>query len=131
MVAVRCEEFHAKRVDRSKKRATERFHGFERKAGFENSLPCTLLHFVSGSVRVSDNHKLWQPFKGALSILRHLNDAVGNRARFTGAGGSDHRKIAIQIARKSLSRGFVGNRRHFASSSSLTVKARCVSAHFS
>ena len=87
---MRCEELHAKRVDSSKKRATERFYGFERKPGFEDPLPRPLLHFIGGAVRVSDNHKLGQPFKRMLSIFRHLNDAVGDRARFSGAGRSDH-----------------------------------------
>jgi hypothetical protein len=90
MMSMRREELHAKGVDSSKKRATECFHGFERKAGFENPLPRALLHLISGAVRVSDNHKLRQPFKRTLSIFRHLNDAVGDGARFAGAGGSDH-----------------------------------------
>jgi hypothetical protein len=90
MMSMRRQELHAKRVDRSKKRATERFNGFEWKAGFENLLPRALLHFISGPIRVSDNHKLRQPFGRALPILRYLNDAIGDRAGFAGAGGSDH-----------------------------------------
>jgi hypothetical protein len=90
MMSMRRQELHAKRVDRSKKRATERFDSFEWKAGFENPLARALLHFISGTIRVSGNHKLRQPFKRALPIFRYLYDAVGDRARFAGAGGSDH-----------------------------------------
>jgi hypothetical protein len=73
-----CEELHAKRVDRSKKRATERFHCFERKTGFQDPLPCALLHFISGAVRVSNDHKLREPFKRTLSIFRNLDYAIGD-----------------------------------------------------
>jgi hypothetical protein len=63
MVSVRGQELHAKCVDRSKKCATERFHSLEREAGFENPLSRALLHFISGPVRVSDNHELREPFQ--------------------------------------------------------------------
>ena len=59
--------------------------GRRRHRGLENPLPCALLHFISGAVRVSNDHKLRQPLKRTLSIFRNLNDPIGDRARFSGA----------------------------------------------
>ena len=126
---MRREQFHAKRVDRSEERAAKRFHGFQRQPRFENLSSCSLLHFIGGAICVGDDDELRQPFERTLLIFRDLNNAIGNRARFARAGRSYDRQIAVQLASKSLPRGFVGNGCHFASSGS--ANAGWVSTHLS
>src|SRR5882724_5362628 len=116
-------------MNRSKKRATERLHGFQRQPGFEDSLSRSLLHFIGSAIRVGNDHELRQRFERTLWTARDVDDPIGDRACFSRAGRSDDREIAVQFAGKSLSRSFVGNRRHFTSSSSST-NAGWVSAHF-
>ena len=131
MMSMHREQLHAKRMDGSEKRAAKRFHGFQRQAGFENSLARSLLHFIGSAIRVSHDNKLRQPFKRALPIFRDLNDPISDRARFSRASGSDDGEVAIQFLNESLPRGIVGNRRHFACSSSSSTNAGWVSVHFS
>src|ERR1700736_3465167 len=129
-MTMRREQLYTKRVDRSKKRAPKCFDRFERQSGFENALPCALLHFISGAVCISDDHELRQPFRRALSILCDRNDSIGDRARFAGAGGSDHRKVEIQFTGEAPTRLLIGDRGHFDSSSASSEKAGWVRIHF-
>ena len=117
-------------MDRSKKRTTERFHGFQRQAGFEDSLSRSLLHFIGSAIRVGNDHELRQRFECTLWTARDVDDPIRDCACFSRAGRSDDREIAVQFASKSLSRAFVGNHRHFTSSSSSSTNAGWVSAHF-
>ena len=66
MMSMRREQFHAEGMNRSEKRATERFHGFQRQAGFEDSLSRSLLHFIGSAIRVGNDHELRQPFERTL-----------------------------------------------------------------
>src|SRR5437867_2054153 len=116
-------------MNRSEKRAAERFHGAQRQFGFEDLLARSLLHFVGSAIRVSDDYELRQPFESALWTSRDLDDPIGDRACLARPGRGDDREIAVQFVSKSLPRCFVGNRRHFASPSSST-NAGWVSAHF-
>src|SRR4029453_7787238 len=117
-------------MNRSKKRATERLHGFQRQPSFEDSLSRSLLHFIGRAIRVGNNHELRQRFERTLWTAPDVDDSIGDRACFPRAGRSDDREIAVQFASKSLSRAFVDNRRHFTSSSSSSTNAGWVSAHF-
>src|SRR5437867_4049703 len=117
-------------MNRSEKRAAERFHGVQRQFGFEDLLSGSLLHFIGSAIRVGNDHELRQPFERMLWMSRNLNDSISDRACLSRAGRSDDRKIAIQFASKSLPRCFVGNRCHFASSSSSSTNAGWVSSHF-
>jgi hypothetical protein len=82
-------------MNRSKKRATERFHGFQRQAGFEDSLSRSLLHFIGSAIRVRNDHELGQPFERTLWTPRDFNDPIGDRACFPRARRSDDRKVVI------------------------------------
>src|SRR5438552_1937110 len=117
-------------MNRSEKRATERFHDVQRQSGFEDLLACPLLHFIRSAIRVGNDHELRQPFERMLWTSRDFDNPIGDRARFSGARRSDERKVAVQFASKSLSRCFVGNRRHVTSSSSSSTNGGWVSAHF-
>src|SRR5205814_8070609 len=92
MMSMRREQFHAEGMNRSEKRATERFHGFQRQASFEDSLSRALLHFIGCAIRVGNDHELWQPFERTLWTARHFDDPIGDRARFPGTRRSDDRK---------------------------------------
>ena len=59
---MRREQFHAEGMNRSKKRATERFHGFQRQARFEDLLSRSLLHFIGSAICVGNDDELRQPF---------------------------------------------------------------------
>ena len=63
---MRREQFHAEGMNCSEKRATERFHGFQRQVGFEDSLSRSLLHFIGSAIRVGNDHELRQPFERTL-----------------------------------------------------------------
>jgi hypothetical protein len=76
-------------MNRSEKRAAERFHGVQRQFGFEDLLARSLLHFIGSAIRVSDDHELRQPFESALWTSRDLDDPIGDRACFTRARRSD------------------------------------------
>jgi hypothetical protein len=115
-MAMRREQFHAKGVDRSERRAAKRFHRFQRQSRFENLSSRSLLHFIGGAICVSDDDELRQPLKRTRPIFRDLDNAIGNRARFARAGRSYNREIAVQFAGKSPPRGFVGNGCHLVSS---------------
>src|SRR5207253_5813101 len=129
-MAVRGQQLYTEGVNRSEERAAKCFHSFEGQSRFQNSLPGALLHFVRGAIRVSDDDQLRQPFGGALSIFRDLNDAVGDRARLTGAGRSDDRKILIELGSKTSPRLLVSNFGHFVSSSVGMENAGWVNTHF-
>src|SRR5581483_448613 len=95
VVPMPCKEVHAKGMDGSKTRATERLHSFERQTGFQNPLPCALLHLVRCAVRVCDNHKLGEPFNGSSPISRDVDDTVSDGASLSRPGRSNHRKISM------------------------------------
>src|SRR5947199_1758779 len=130
-MSVRREEFHAKRVDRSKKRTAKRFHDLQRQPGFEDSLARSLLHFIGSAIRVGYNNELRQPFERALPIFRDFNDPISDRLSLARASGSDDREVSIQFPNKSLACVVIGNGRHFACPSSSSTNAGWVSAHFS
>src|SRR5205823_14995449 len=130
MMSMRREQFHAEGMNRSKKRATERFHGFQRQSGFEDSLSRSLLHLIGSAIRVGNIQELLQRFERTLWTARDFDDSIGNRACFSRAGRSDNREIAVQFPSKPLSRAFVCNHRHFTSSVSSSTNAGWVSAHF-
>src|SRR5437899_12273637 len=130
MMSMHREQLHAKRMDGSEKRAAKRFHGFQRQAGFENSLARSLLHFIGSAIRVSHDDKLRQPFKRALPIFRDLNDPTSDRARFSRASGSDDGEVAIQFFNESLPRGIGGTRGQCACSPSSMPYDRAVGRHF-
>ena len=50
------EKLHAEAVNRSKERTVECLDHFERQTRFQNSLPRSLLHFISGAIGVSDDN---------------------------------------------------------------------------
>src|SRR5436305_196253 len=108
-MAVCGQQLYTEGVNRAEERAAESFHGFERQSRFQNSLPGALLHFVRSAVGVSDDDQLRQPFGGALSIFRDLNDAVGDRARFARASRSDHRKILLELGSETSPRFLISN----------------------
>ena len=101
MMSVCREQFYAEAVNRSEKCAVERFDHFQWQTRRENFLPRALLYFVSRSVCVGDDNQVRQPL-ACMSILCDRDNAVRNRARFARAGGSDYRKIPLQVAREAL-----------------------------
>src|SRR5262249_2149414 len=115
-MAMRREQFHAKRVDRSEKRAAKCFDSFQRQPRFENLSSRSLLHFVGGTICVGDDDEMRQPIERTFPTFGDLNNAIGDRASFARASRSYHREIAVQFANESLPRGFVDNGCHFASS---------------
>jgi hypothetical protein len=117
-VSMRREQFHAEGMNRSEKRAAERFHGLQRQSGFEDSLSRSLLHFIGSPIRVGNDDELRKPFERTLWTSRDLDDPIGDRVCFARARRGDHREIAVQFASKSLPLCFVGNGRHFISPSS-------------
>src|SRR5262249_22378196 len=125
------EQLHAKRVDRSEKRATKCFHDLQRQSGFENSLPRPLLYFIRSAIGVGHHDELWQPFQCKLTMVRDLEDPLSDSACFARPRGRDDGEIAVQLVSESLPRSFVGNGGHFGFSSVASVKAGCVRAHFS
>src|SRR5438034_10293581 len=86
MMSMRREQFHAEGMNRSEKRATERFHGFQRQSGFEDSLSRSLLHLIGSAIRVGNNQELRQRFERTLWTARDFDDSIGNRACFSRAG---------------------------------------------
>src|SRR6266516_3794547 len=100
MVSMRREQFHAERMNRSEKRAAERFHDVQRQSGFEDLLSGSLLHFIGSAIRVGNDHELRQPFERTLWMSRNLNDSISDRACLSRASRSDDREIAVQFASK-------------------------------
>src|SRR5438046_2757742 len=124
------QEFHAKRMDCAEKGAVEGSLHFLSQIFLEQSLPGALLHFVRRTIGEGDDDETRQNFR-RVRRTRDRQDAFGDRSGFPRTGRRDYRKIAVQLAGKASTCGFIARLYHVSHSSFSRTSAGCVNAHLS
>ena len=127
-MSVVAQKPYAKTVDRPEKCAIEGRDNIERNARFQDFLSRAPLHFVRCAVGERNYDQPGQPLEGARAAC-DLHDAIGDGARFSGAGRSEHGEIGLKFAAKTFALRAIERRDH-GSSSDWVAKAGCVNAHF-
>jgi hypothetical protein len=128
-MTVALEQSDAEGVNGAEESAIERGQNFHRDAGLQNVGASALLHLVGGAIGERHDHELRQPI-ARLFALRNLDDAIGDRACFSGTGRRHNREIFAQLRNKAFAIRLIDRLVHDRSSSS-SVNAGCVNTHFS